>query len=136
MFSTNADAGYYAETSDSEDRESIIAFNSFFEQYNEYADEITQYGIYIYKTGAEDNKVLLSAATVDELIASEGKFYALVTGIAADSFNSVVAAMPYVVIGDKTITGDVCTYSVSQSDKWLGPKSITEINETEEMNND
>ena len=136
MFSTNADAGYYAETSDSEDREGIIAFNSFFEQYNEYADEITQYGIYIYKTGAEDNKVSLSAATVDELIASEGKFYALVTGIAADSFNSVVAAMPYVVIGDKTITGDVCTYSVSQSDKWLGPKSITEINETEEMNND
>ncbi|MGN0163068.1 MAG: lectin-like protein [Candidatus Ornithomonoglobus sp.] len=121
-FETTADSGYFANAFDEADKEGIISFNSFFDAYNIYSDNITQYGIYIYKTGDEENKVTLSAQTVDELVTADGKFYATVENIPSEKFDAETVAVPYIVLNGNIITGNACSYSVSKGNKWLGAK--------------
>lgn len=134
VFTVDADAGYYSAKKDSAEKEGIIAFNSFFAAYDVYPDQISQYGIYIYKTGEEENKVTLSAASAEELTAAEGKFFATADEIPQSGFDAEVAAVPYVVLNGNTIIGNVCVFSVGQGNKWLGekPAEVTESTEATE----
>lgn len=120
VFSMLADTGYYSEAKASADKEGIIAFNSVFENFDECKDNVTSYGMYIYKQGGE---VKLEKNSIEELEQEFGKFYATVEGISADNFGTMFTAMPYTVWGELLITGSPCIFTVNDGGKWLGAKS-------------
>lgn len=123
-FETTPDAGWYFDTENSDEnlKEGIIAFNSFFKYYENYNNSVETYGMYIYRFGMEDNKITLSAASVDELMGESGEFYATVEDIPYTEFESEIIAVPYVIINGEAIIGKACSYTVSEGNKELNSK--------------
>lgn len=114
IFNTTADAGYYKEG------DGIIAFNAetLFGK-----DEVTAFGMYIYRNDlGESEKVELKSDDISVFEENDGKFYATVTNIPAEYFDKKVACIPYIVIDGNAVFGDILTYAVNDSGKYLGAK--------------
>ncbi len=112
-FEANIDSGYYGEYNNP--NSGVIVFNSFYNGYD--ADNITKFGMYVYIAGKK--QVEVSAATIDELKASVGKFYTTVTDIAPEQFDTPVFAIPFVVVGENVTYGSTSKATVN-TNKWLG----------------
>ncbi len=112
-FQTITDSGYYGEYQTPAN--GIIAFNTYFNNFN--ADKIEKFGLFIFVTGGK--QVDVQATTADELKTAEGKFFATVSNIPVEYFESAVYAKPYVVIDGTVYYGDVVSCTVN-SEKWLG----------------
>lgn len=114
IFNTSADAGYY------EEGDGVIAFNA---ETLYGKDDATAYGMYIYRNDlGESEKVELKSSDISVFEENDGKFFATVTNIPAEYFGEKVACKPYIVVDGKVIFGDVLTYSVNDSNKYLGAK--------------
>ena len=120
---TEADAGYYAETKDAEEKEGTIAFTS--KVVENYLNAVESYGMYFFRTDKteEEKNVTLPCEDVDSLKANEGEFSATVEEINEGYFTTRAVAKPYVVIGGKVIFGSAKYYCVNDANKWLGAKS-------------
>lgn len=119
-FTTTADAGYYSETRDAEDKTGIVAFNSLITNFEECKDDITKYGMYIYIDGVSDNSVQLESTSSETLMQQAGQFYATVSEIPSSDFDRTIVAMPYALSANGIIEGDICIFNVYQGNKWLG----------------
>lgn len=123
-FKTEADAGYYSEAADSEDKNGVIAFRSFFEGYNNDAYTLENYGIFVYNT--EMNQVDLQTTDIEALKANNGNFIGKITDIPAVSFDTRIYAKPYVKINGVMKYGETVSTTVNEINKWLGPAVIEE----------
>ncbi len=118
--SNSYDSGYYANTNNAQEKEGIIAFTSLFANISTFAfGTEDKFGMYIYKSGNEANKVELNATDFAELKDEDGYLYSFVTNISSDDFGKTVIAKPFVVIDDEVYYGDEIEATVN-SNKWLG----------------
>ena len=122
-FEVKADAGYYSETRNSETQEGVISFNARITNFEEVKSYISSFGMYIYDTTGKTLKVDIVSTAITQLETDNGEFHALVTNIAPDNFSKNVVAAPYVVVNGEIIMGETMTISVSETNKWLGPKN-------------
>ncbi len=113
----SADAGYYAESSVSENKVGTIVFNACIENYDEL--NIESFGFYIYNEGKVEKANVVST-DIQLLKSNDGKINLVVANIPVNNFASKVLAMPYAVINGETVSGNVCTFCVNDSLKWLG----------------
>ena len=120
-FTTFADAGYYSDEYNGADKSGAIAFNSFFKEYAGYPEVVEYYGLYVYQTGHEADKVTAQSADKTVLAENLGKFHVLIENIAEENFGKTVVAVPFIIINSEVKMGTACTYSVNQGGKWLGP---------------
>ena len=120
-FTTFADAGYYSDEYNGAVKSGTIAFNSFFKEYAGYPEVVEYYGLYVYQTGHEADKVTAQSADKTVLAENLGKFHVLIENIAEENFGKTVVAVPFIIINSEVKMGTACTYSVNQGGKWLGP---------------
>ena len=110
-----ADAGYYAATENGAATSGAISFTAkaLYEKEN-----VTEYGIYVYKNGDEFSEEFKGSST--EALDSDGFFNVIVNNIPSSEFDSKVVALPYVIINNVTYFGNIITYSVNDGGFWLG----------------
>ncbi len=124
-FTTTYQSGFYGESNKiaDADKKGVIAFESVFEKYAEYADQIDGYGMYLYYTGtnAAGNKgnsapgtrrITLNFGSLEDLATAEGAFNAIINEIGFDDFNTTFIAMPYVVIEGVAYYGSIVSGTV------------------------
>ncbi|MBE7053835.1 MAG: hypothetical protein E7391_06135 [Ruminococcaceae bacterium] len=112
-----ADAGYYAEAFDSENKNGTIAFSS---EITEGIDDAAKYGIWVYRADDNTKEDTVTVTDIDSLKEAEGKFSVVVEDIPQEHFATGVCAKPFMIIGDTTVWGNVTTFSVNEALKWLG----------------
>lgn len=122
-FETMTDAGYYSETRDSADKVGVISLNARISNFDVVKERISCFGLYIYNTTEAEIKATASNTDMAKLQADNGEYHALVVDIASEGFEAYVLAIPYVVVDGTIITGDEMRMSVSDTNKWLGPKN-------------
>lgn len=122
VIETKADAGYYAESPESEEKSGVIAFKSFFNGYND--NTVENYGIFVYNT--EIKQVDLQTTDIEALKANNGNFIGKITDIPAVSFDTRIYAKPYVKINGVMKYGETVSTTVNEINKWLGPAVIEE----------
>ncbi len=115
--SISADAGYYAESVNAESQVGVISFNAEIENYGEL--EIESFGFYVYNEGKVEKANVVSS-DVQLLKDNDGKINLVITNIPTENFASKVLALPYVVVNGETVIGEICTFCVNNSLKWLG----------------
>ncbi len=113
----SADAGYYAESAEAESKVGAISFNAEIENFDEI--EIESFGFYVYNEGKVEKANVIST-DVQLLKDNDGKINLVIGNIPAENFASKVLALPYVVVNGETIIGEICTFCVNESLKWLG----------------
>ncbi len=114
---TTADAGYYAKSANAAEKLGTIIFNVHF---TNYADaQIENFGVYIYNESMVQ-KANVTSTDKQLLIDNDGKVNVIISNIPYANFGSRVLAMPYAVVNGEMITGEICTFSVNESLKWLG----------------
>ena len=118
-FTTDVDAGYYADAPDADEKEGIIIFGA---ETIDGVNEASKYGMWIYRENGEEEKVILESGDITTYKNEDGKFFATVTNIPSENFDDIVIAKPYIVVGDETIWGQTINYTVNQGNKWLGTK--------------
>ena len=118
-FTTDVDAGYYADAPDADEKEGIIIFGA---ETIDGINEASKYGMWIYRENGEEEKVILESGDITTYKNEDGKFFATVTNIPSENFDDIVIAKPYIVVGDETIWGQTINYTVNQGNKWLGTK--------------
>ncbi len=116
---TTADAGYYAKSANAAEKIGNIVFNVLFENYD--ASDIESFGIYIYNESMVQ-KANVTSTNKKLLAENDGKVNVTIGNIPFANFDSRVLAMPYAVVNGETICGEICTFSVNDSLKWLGEK--------------
>ena len=122
-FEVMADAGYYSETRNADEKVGVISLNARITNYDSVKEHIDTFGIYIYNSAATEVQASASSVDMDMLAMGEGAYHILVGDIAPDRFANTVLAAPYVVVGGEIIVGPTMTISVATTNKWLGPKS-------------
>ncbi len=118
-FTTVADAGYYAASAEALEQTGTISLNASIENYSDCKDVIEAFGIYVYNVTTNE-KVTLESGKLDELLAANGEFYALITNIDKQNFEKNILFVPYVVMGGNVLTGESMTVNVATYNKWLG----------------
>ena len=125
-FYTMADAGYYAETSESGEKTGVIALNAQVVNLADISDYIVGYGMFIYK-GSQLYDVRIDTIDSEDksrLESDEGYYHAIVNNIAEADFETVFSGRPFVVVkigGEyKWLTGEDISASVMEYNKWLG----------------
>lgn len=124
--STTADAGYYAETFDADEKTGAISFSAYISDNASAVANYESFGMYVYRADDEDNKHDVVSQNKVELANAEGFVNVVVEEINEAFFDEKVLVVPYVVVGGITYLGDVFTYSVNQAGenlKWLGAKT-------------
>ncbi len=120
VLSNSYDSGYYAIEKDALEKEGIIAFTSLFSNIDKFIfGTEDKFGMYIYKSGNEANKVELNATDFAELKDEDGYLYSFVTNISSEDFGKTVIAKPFVVINSNVYYGSEIEATVN-SNKWLG----------------
>jgi len=119
-FVNSKDSGYYADSATAETKEGIISFTALFENLDKFTFGANdKFGMFIYKTGNEENKMELDATDFESLKNKEGYFYSFVTDIAKASFDNTVVAKPYASINNEVYFGAAMEMKVN-ANKWLG----------------
>lgn len=85
--------------------------------------KISQYGMYIYRSGNDNNRITLFGKSMVELQNNKGSFFGVLEDIPVSAFNEDIIAVPFVVIDGIIIEGTPYPYKVSNSLKWLGEKT-------------
>ncbi len=130
-FSTMADAGYFAETEESEEKVGAIAFNAQITNIDDISDNLVKFGMLLYKNGfSEVPEIDDGSSNVEQLSADGGYYHAIVKNISKDEFDTEFYAIPFAVIDadgdfesteDQTVCiGDIMYASVSEYNTWLG----------------
>ena len=121
-FETMADAGYYSETRDAEEKIGTIAFSARITNFEEVKSRISSYGMYLYNASSTF-KASVDSGDITSLEASEGAFHAYVVNIAKENFDGNILAIPYVIVDGELIMGEAISMSVSAKNKWLEPEN-------------
>lgn len=120
-FETMADAGYYSEKRDSEEKVGLIAFSARITNFEAVKSRIESYGMFLYNASSV-LKATVSSGDVASLEADEGAFHAYVNNIAVENFDGNILAVPYIVVDGEIIMGESMFMSVSAANKWLEPE--------------
>ena len=110
-----ADAGYYADKENGTATSGAISFTTK-ALYGK--ENVTEYGIYVYKNGDEFSEEFKGSS--NEALDADGYFNVIVNNIPVSEFDSKVVALPYVIINNVTYFGNIITYSVNDGGFWLG----------------
>ena len=123
QFEVLADAGYYAEVRDAEEKEGIISFNARVSNIDDIKDYVISFGIYIYNNpSGTEVKANAESTDLQQLVTDGGYFHALVSKIRRENFDSSVFAVPYIVTDGGVVKGETMIVAVSNINKWLGTK--------------
>ena len=122
-FEVLADAGYYAENRGGSDKYGVIAFNAKISNFDAVKDRIASFGIYVYNPTGSEVKATAESSDITVLETNGGEFHVIISDIAEENFDTKLLAAPYVVVDGEIIMGETMTMSVSETGKWLGPKS-------------
>ncbi len=124
-FSTTFDAGYYGLTR--EDKEyGIIAFNMQYTGTIEFSD-IQKFGLWLFKTTDKEGEIKTECVAVDALQTAGGKFFATVSGIAPEEFDTIIYVKPYCIDSNGNVHyGSAVSATVNTIGKWLGQEYRTE----------
>lgn len=130
-FSSITDAGYFAETEESEGKVGVIALNAQITNIDEISAHVVKFGMLLYKNGFSDvPEIDDGSSNVEQLYADGGYYHSIIKNISEEEFDTVFYAIPFAVIdtdGDFETTedqsvyiGDVIYASVSEYNAWLG----------------
>ena len=115
-----ADAGYYAENRNSEEKSGTIAFNARVKNIAVAKNIISTFGIFVYDLTGSNVKITTANADMEQLVKDNGEFHIIISDISIDNFDSSVMPVPYVVVNGEIISGASMNIKVSQTQKWLG----------------
>ncbi len=127
-FKTMAHAGYYAETSESEEKTGVIAMNAQILNLADIADYIVGYGMFIYRGSILTDIDITNADSTDvnQLKADDGKYHAIVKNITGTDFETEFSGRPFVIASisgtTKLLTGDNISAKVADY-SWLGAEN-------------
>ena len=133
---TTADAGYYADTFDADEKEGVISIDSYISIEKSAIQTYDSVGLYIYRLDDPSKEATVSKAIKDadhnrQPIKDAGGFInVLIEEIAEEYFDTYIVVKPYVVMFGQTYYGDTFTYCVNDAGdnlKWLGAKTVAEV---------
>ncbi|MBE7054248.1 MAG: hypothetical protein E7391_08245 [Ruminococcaceae bacterium] len=132
--STTADAGYFAEAKDSDEKEGVISIDSYVSTEENIVLRYDSVGLYVYRQddNTKDATVTLAIKDADHnrqpLINAGGYMNVIIEEIGEAFFDTKVVVMPFVTMFGKTFYGEAFTYCVNDAKdengnlKWLGAK--------------